>query len=365
MITESILIGLFVTVLLSIHFGVPVVYYLVARAKWLNNKWGIRFEESYLPRVRIFVPAFNEARNIQERLNNLETVEYPRELYDIVVVDDASSDDTITAVQEWAKSHTRPLVRWLHLESRHGKLRALDEALKQFPTEAEIVVFTDADVSWASDSLRNAVKYFADTSVGAVTSQLGYSGRTSDTYYRDYFNVIRIAESKRYSTPIHNGSLLAIRNDLLQRFGLPLFPGSDDSSFGSYFAFLGWRAIQVDDVRTFEVPSSHNWGQKIRRAQCLLACFLHSKEFAMKERDLSDSPFDRIWKVEWWLHVVNPWVLLAAVALLFGELLAGATFAAISLLLGAVMLLSRTYRMWIVQQIFLIRAALGKPKEFW
>jgi hypothetical protein len=177
--------------------------------------------------------------------------------------------------------------------------------------------------------------------------------------YRNYYNIIRVAESKVFATPVHNGPFLAVRAELLGKYGLPVFPGSDDSSFGSYVALLGFRAIQVDDVTVKEPTRGSQFCRKIRRAQHLLLSFLKTKSYAKKigvYRRVKS--FEKIWRVEWWLHVVNPWFLTASMILLVMSTLY-ASFTAITFLgIGIMLLVLKAYRTWVLQQLYLVIAAV-------
>src|SRR5208337_2416794 len=134
------------------------------------------------------------------------------------------------------------------------------------------------------------------------------------------FNTVRVAESKIHSTPVHNGPLLAIRTEFLRKIGFPNFPGSDDSAFGSLVAFAGYRAIQIDTATVHEYVRGNRLRRKIRRAACVLLNFRHTKKYAKKTNVYVRSRFETVWRMEWWLHVVNPWILFAGIILLTFEI---------------------------------------------
>jgi hypothetical protein len=90
-----------------------------------------------------------------------------------------------------------------------------------------------------------------------------------------------------------------------------------------------------------------------------LLSFLKTKSYAKKigvYRHVKS--FEKIWRVEWWLHVVNPWLLIASVLLLAMSAFYG-SFIALSLLgIGLMLLVLRAYRMWVLQQFYLVIAAV-------
>jgi cellulose synthase/poly-beta-1,6-N-acetylglucosamine synthase-like glycosyltransferase len=346
--------------LAGIHFGTPLLYYYYLKSRYLNKPWDIKIDENYKPKVTIIVPTYNEAEFIWDRLDNINIQNYAKNMMEVIVVDSASKDGTVELVKKWSSEHNDINLKLVEEPKRRGKLFAVLESLKHASSESSIVVFTDADAFWESDALDNAVKYFADPSVGAVTASIIYSNdKTFENVYRNYYNTVRIAESKVFATPVHNGPFLAIKAELLGKHGLPAFPGSDDSSFGSYVALLGFRAIQVDDAIVKEPTRGSQFRRKIRRAQHLLLNFLKTKSYAKKigvYRRVKS--FEKIWGVEWWLHVVNPWLLIASVLLLAMSMFY-ASFTAITLLgIGIALLVLRMYRTWVTQQLYLVIAAV-------
>jgi cellulose synthase/poly-beta-1,6-N-acetylglucosamine synthase-like glycosyltransferase len=343
-----------------VHFGIPLTYYFIAKRSWLPLPWKVKRDENYKPKISIILPTYNEAAFIWNKLNDIYAQNYPKNLIEVIVVDSASDDGTVDLVKKWASMYKNINLKLVEETERNGKLSAILESLKHVSSESSIVVFTDADAFWEHDALNKATTYFADPSVGAVTSSITYSGdKVFENTYRGYYNTIRIAESKFYATPVHNGPFLAIRTELLKKFGLPTFPGSDDSSFGSYIALLGFRAIQVDNITVKEPIRGSQLRRSIRRAQHLLLNFLKTKRYAKKLGVYRHTkPFEKVWRMEWWLHVVNPWLLLSCTILLIMSMFYGSFAALILLGTGLIFLMLKSYRTWVLQQLYLIVAAV-------
>jgi len=346
--------------LAAIHFGVPLTYYLYLRKRWLPKPWGLRRDPSYTPKVAVIVPTYNEAELIERKLDNVYEQDYPRERMEIIVVDSASTDGTSERVRRWAEKH--PDVRLILVEEpvRRGKAYALNEALKHVSQDAEAVVITDADSLWPSSrALAEAVKWFSDSSVGAVScvklpESSGIAG--VEEGYREFYNVVRVAESKAWATPVFHGELAAFRRSLLEKVGgFPTDIGSDDSHTAARIALLGFRSIIPEDVVCVEavpVRGYHTW--RIRRAQHLVQHFAKT----LKEAAKAPSRFKPILYAEAFLHLANPWILLASAILLAASAAMGSILAAAFLALGAALLLFKPYRTWIATQIYLLVASV-------
>lgn len=238
---------------------------------------------------------------------------------------------------------------------------ALNHALKNIPDDYEIIIFTDTDAVWPQNALKEIIAYFADSSVGCVTSSILPEQKSVgvEYLYRDFYNLVRVAESKIHSTPIHNGVLVAFRHKLLTKIGgLPTYTGNADSTPASLIAFMGYRAIQADNVVAYEPVIKEQFKRKIRRAQHLILHFLYTKRYAKRLGIYKKSRFDVIWGIESFLHLVNPWLLLVATILLIYASLQISIAAIILLTLGAILTLWKTFRVWLQNQVYLIIAFL-------
>ena len=343
-------------ILALIHFGIPLTYYFYLKNKYLNKPWNIKINPNYKPKVTIIVPTYNEAKLIWKKLDNLAEQTYPKNLTEIIVIDSASTDGTPEIVKKWIEQHPNINIKLIQEPQRKGKAHALNHALQH--ATGEIVVITDVDCWWPKNALQEAVKWLSDPTVGAVSciKKPATPHQTEETY-RKYYNTLRIAESKAHSTPIFHGELAAFRKNLLEKQGgFPTDIGADDSHIASKIALIGYRAIIPEDLWVEEiVPNKGYFWWKIRRAQHLI------QHFARTLRKIKQAPkeFRKILAIETFLHLANPYLLLASTILLIANTLITHSLIALSTLaLGITLLTVKQYRTWIAQQIHLIIASL-------
>lgn len=350
-------------VVACVHFSVPILYYEYAKAKWLKRPWTLASDAAYAPRISLIIPTYNEASLIVGKLDSIFDEDYDRNLLEVVIVDSASVDKTAQIVESWTAAHPEMRLKFIDEPSRRGKLSAMLYAFDRIDPSSEIILVSDADSRFERGAIRKTTKYFADPSVGAVTASLGYLGVVpNEAVYREYYNIIRVAESKRHSTPIHSGVFQAIRVSVIRKIGVPTFPGSDDSAIASYLAFAGFRSIQVEDILVREPMRGSQFLTKVRRAQHVVLNFLLTKEYAKKKRVYVKTEFEPIWGCEFWLNIVNPWILVLAVFLLALSILEGLRVFSVSVaLIGLLALGLKAYRSWISQQLYLI---LGCIRNF-
>jgi cellulose synthase/poly-beta-1,6-N-acetylglucosamine synthase-like glycosyltransferase len=357
------MLELIALILAGIHFGIPLTYYYYAKTRWLPKPWNIKIDENYRPKITIIIPTYNEAEFICNKLDNLYAQDYPKSLMEIIIVDSKSNDGTVDLVKEWASKHVDVNLRLLEEPERRGMVPALNYALQHCQVNGEIVVFTDVDAFWDVNALTKIAKYFADLNIGAVTAGIVPTTLANDSFestYRNYYNQLRIAESKAHSTPVHNGALIAFRTVLLHKMGdLPSYTGNNDSTPSSVVAFMSYRAIQVEDIVVKEPVRKSQFHRKVRRAQHLILSFLKTKKYAKKLGVYRHTkPFEKVWMMEWWLHMVNPWLLIVCVFLLVVGAFHASLTALVLLGIGLILLVLRVYRTWVLQQIYLIIAAV-------
>ena len=77
---------------------------------------------SRLPAVSIIMPAYNEEGNIAESIRSMLSLDYPRKLLDIIVVNDCSRDRTGKIAEMFRKDG----VRVIHNMENRGKAYSLN-----------------------------------------------------------------------------------------------------------------------------------------------------------------------------------------------------------------------------------------------
>ncbi|MFQ5768824.1 MAG: glycosyltransferase family 2 protein [Acidobacteriota bacterium] len=183
-------------------------------------------EERPLLHVTLIVVAHNEEIVIGRRIRNLADLDYPMDHLQVLVLSDGSSDTTVAQAQAAAASN----MQVMEFTQRLGKSRVLSASLDR--VEGEIVVFTDANSLFEPGSLRALVDPFRDRTVGCVVGELVYCNtdqprvaRGEGLYWR-YENAVKRWESLLGSTIVANGSIYAVRRDLIR----PLVPHVDFDS---------------------------------------------------------------------------------------------------------------------------------------
>jgi cellulose synthase/poly-beta-1,6-N-acetylglucosamine synthase-like glycosyltransferase len=192
----------------------PLLVWLLGR---VTNR-SVRRDDAYLPRVTVITAAFNEQAHIEATVRDKLAQDYPRELLEMIVVSDCSSDATDDIVRKVAAED--PRVQLLRNETRAGKTTGLNLALPR--ARGDIVVFSDANSIYRPDAIRKLVRNFADERVGYVTGRMLYVNPDGSlvgdgcSAYMRYENALRAAENRLGSIVGVDGGVDAIRRSLYQ-----------------------------------------------------------------------------------------------------------------------------------------------------
>ena len=124
--------------------------------------------------LSVILPAYNERQAIGRVLGEIVEVLSDEPIrYEILVVDDASTDGTTELAEEFARSCWQCPVRVIRCGERRGAGAARKVGIRQ--ARGEIVVMLDADGSYAADSIPELLAHFPayDQVNGARTSEQG------------------------------------------------------------------------------------------------------------------------------------------------------------------------------------------------
>lgn len=134
--------------MLEIIFLILVSGYFIISASLVigAKKTFPQLSEGELPTVSIIVAARNEERNILSCIDSLDKLIYTEGKLEIIIVDDASTDNTLKISSDFI--HGKLKFRVIHQEENdstilRGKVRAMAEGIKI--ANGEIILTTDAD----------------------------------------------------------------------------------------------------------------------------------------------------------------------------------------------------------------------------
>lgn len=148
-----------------------VVFWLLVLLEG-NEKGNLGKKLKAYPHVTIVVPAYNEGNNIEETLDGIAALDYPKDKVSIIVIDDGSKDKTYELAKKYAEKAKKKFnfkSFTVFTQKNQGKYMALNNALKHVTTPFFAVL--DADSIPKSDALRKLMSCFEEE-VAAVSPVL-------------------------------------------------------------------------------------------------------------------------------------------------------------------------------------------------
>ena len=117
------------------------------------------FNKKNITKVSVLIAARNEEKNIEKLLQTIYNQTFPKELYEVIIVDDHSEDDTRIKVNNFINNHKDINIRLLEATSE-GKKKAISQALHN--AENELIMVTDADCELNSEWIETVVAFYQD-----------------------------------------------------------------------------------------------------------------------------------------------------------------------------------------------------------
>lgn len=172
---------MFEKVIFSIVLALACVYSLVLLALLLGlfmaKRSSTKREADDSPFVSVIVPARNEEGSIARCLKSLLNQTYNKDLYEVILVDDNSTDNTLSIASSYAEKDKRlKILRTAGDHTLTGKQRGLDTGIRA--SKGEIILTTDADCEALPAWIEVTVREF-EPDVGLVA---GYSLFKNDVY---------------------------------------------------------------------------------------------------------------------------------------------------------------------------------------
>jgi len=169
------------------------------------------------PSIAVLIPARNEESRIAAKIENTLASNYPQDKLSVFVASDGSSDGTVSVI----KSFLDRGVRLIEIAERGGKTAAVNRLAEA--ADADILVFTDADVLVDPSALSLIASRFSDASTGAVCARRAVDSSDADGHawmqklQKSYETVIKRGEGVLGRVMGGDGSLYAVRKSCFSK----------------------------------------------------------------------------------------------------------------------------------------------------
>ncbi len=173
MIAISIIVGIciFLYVLL-------ILYFLFG---WIKLEEYSAGKKNYTTKVSVIIPVRNEEKNIKNLLDDLREQQYNRDLFEIIVVDDFSTDKTVELVRN-SDIKNLQIISLATIFQNKQSLLANKKAGIQLAIEqanGELIITTDADCHVGVTWLQTIVHYYEEHKPVMIAGMVSYYPDTS------------------------------------------------------------------------------------------------------------------------------------------------------------------------------------------
>src|SRR3989338_6711904 len=134
---------------LSTFFTISFLLHVIKHRDRLSESREFDFSKQ-ARRVSIVIPAFNEEERLGQTLASLEMLDYPKDLYEVIVVNDGSSDGRARVAAQYADGRHVILI---DNQENKGKAASLNDGIER--ATGEFIACMDADSQPRPDVLRS------------------------------------------------------------------------------------------------------------------------------------------------------------------------------------------------------------------
>ncbi|WP_367329919.1 glycosyltransferase family 2 protein [Sphingobacterium multivorum] len=223
---------------------------------WMRRGWFLLSEPNNTVRptmtVSVIIAARNEELNIRRTIESILGQNYPRELLELIIIDDHSDDSTSLIVKEYEEKGVK-LIQ-LNENGRLNSYKKLAISRAIDCCHGEIIITTDADCRMGSNWLKTVISSFEKEGAYLQSSPVVYSEEKSfferlQTLEFLYLIGLGAAGIGNKKPTTCNGANLAYRKDIFKQMGG--FKGIDELASGDDELFLHKVAEQYPDRITF------------------------------------------------------------------------------------------------------------------
>jgi len=177
-------------------------------------------DENHFSKISILISAFNEENVIEKRVRNIADQHIDLSKVEVLIGSDGSTDRTNEILLKMKSEFN-----WISVfifNKQRGKANVLNDLVEK--ANNDILIFTDANTVFNSDSVRELTNSFIDDSVGGVSGRLilvdsidSSQKGIKERAYWEYETFIKKSEGRCGILIGANGGIFAIRKELYKQ----------------------------------------------------------------------------------------------------------------------------------------------------
>jgi len=244
------------------------------------KKSNVLIYEKELPSVSIIIPAHNEEKVIRQKLESVRSSNFPMEKIQLLIGADNCQDRTVEIIQSYQGKF--PNIKLLDFPERQGKINIVNKLMKE--VENEVVIMTDANVLFETNTISELVKHFKNPQIGLVDSRMEHFGiketgiSMAENGYISKEVQTKCAEGKLWGAMMGPfGGCFAFRKSCFEP--IPTHFLVDDFYLNMLILQKGYRCINEQNARVFEDVSNESWIEFKRKIRISAGNFQNLSRF--------------------------------------------------------------------------------------
>ncbi len=225
------------------------------------------FDKNYEPTISFAVPSKNEEENIRETILRIAKTDYPKKKFDIIAINDGSTDNTLNEMLEAKKIAAKMGVKVIVVDWKinKGKREGMAECIRI--SKNDIMIFIDSDSFVEPDTAKELVKYFVDKKIGAVAGHAYVANvdknvltKMQSVIYYVAFKAYKSSEALFGSVTCCSGCCSAYRRKyvlkILNKWSNQKFLGvkctyGDDRSLTNFILKMGYKTLYAPEAKSY------------------------------------------------------------------------------------------------------------------
>jgi 1,2-diacylglycerol 3-beta-glucosyltransferase len=219
----------------------------------------------------ILIPAHNEEKVIVQTIKHVLSLDYPSELFEVVVINDGSTDETERLVRFMQRKYSRiKLINVLPRNGGRGKSSALNTGFADFlltwrgieinPRHRWIIGVFDSDATPQPDMLKKVSFQFNDPTVGGVQTlvriknyKTSFLAKLQDIEFLAFGRIVQFARTKYAGSVALGGNGQFVRASALDTTALEPQAHywnnqslTEDLDLGVRLLLKKWKNVYID-----------------------------------------------------------------------------------------------------------------------
>ncbi len=197
------------------------------------------------PLVSVIVPVLNVSSHIDDCIISLINQDFPKDQYEIIIVDNGSKDDTLNILKRYGE-HIE-----IFSENKKGSYTARNNGIAE--SKGDIIAFTDADCIADKDWLKELCKAFISEDIGCVVGNVkAYPGKSLIEIFSKNKGILsqKVGLESKF-LPYGQTANMAFRKNVFETIGK-----FDNSLISGGDADMSWRMQIETDYKLVYCQSS-------------------------------------------------------------------------------------------------------------